>query len=233
MNRRPHFPKLLLLSCLLHSAAFAFVSFEPAAEIPTLSGDLSVALVPITEHVEKSAEPVTEEVPPPSLPPVPEAPEPPKPEKQAILPKPKKKPEPKPQKTEEIKKEQPKEEPVVKAAAPSYPAPVKNIPQSARARLSHEVKANYEAQLLAWLERHKQYPRTARRRGQEGEALIRITITRGGKVLNSTIEKSTGTSLLDRAVEQMTAKANPFPPMPDNYPGQTLTFRVPVQFNLR
>ena len=92
------------------------------------------------------------------------------------------------------------------------------------------VEADYAAVLLAWLERHKEYPRPARRRGQEGVVLLYVLIDREGRVLQSRIEESSGYPLLDNAVLDMLERAAPVPPLPDDMPQERLELVLPVQF---
>ena len=93
--------------------------------------------------------------------------------------------------------------------------------------------AKYEQLLVAWLEKHKKYPRRAQRLRIEGEGLLRILIDRTGKTQQVTLEQRTGNRLLDKAVLEMAKNASPFPPMPENDPRQRLEFVVPVVFALR
>ena len=92
------------------------------------------------------------------------------------------------------------------------------------------VEADYAAVLLAWLERHKEYPRPARRRGQEGVVLLYVLIDREGRVLQSRIEESSGYPLLDNAALDMLERAAPVPPLPDDMPQERLGLVLPVQF---
>ena len=93
-----------------------------------------------------------------------------------------------------------------------------------------DVEADYAAVLLAWLERHKEYPRPARRRGQEGVVLLYVLIDREGRVLQSKIEESSGYPLLDNAALDMLERAAPVPPLPDDMPQERLELVLPVQF---
>ncbi|MCB0322111.1 MAG: energy transducer TonB [Bdellovibrionales bacterium] len=219
-TRLPSFRSLLVLSCLAHSAAFAVVDLDDPPNAPVKQGDLTVKLVPIQEHAPK--EEVVEEVPPPPPPPPPKEPV----RKQVPKPKP-----PEQKKIDPPRPPAPK--PQTAPPPPQYPAPVEAKPQHSATALPPAIRADYEAQLLAWLERHKRYPRSARRRGLEGEALILIRISRTGEILFSAIERSSGAGVLDTAVEQMITRSNPFPPMPETYPGRDLEFRVPVRFELQ
>jgi len=93
--------------------------------------------------------------------------------------------------------------------------------------------ARYEKLLVAWLEKHKQYPRRAKRLRIEGEGMLRILIDRDGQTLKISLEQRTGNRLLDKAALEMAQRANPFPEMPANDPRNELEFIVPVAFVLR
>ena len=96
-----------------------------------------------------------------------------------------------------------------------------------------EVMARYEQMISLWIQKFKTYPEEARGQGIQGEAVLRLRITRGGQVQYYSIDKSTGSALLDRSVLAMVQRANPVPAVPDDYPpGQLLEFLVPVSFKL-
>ena len=94
------------------------------------------------------------------------------------------------------------------------------------------AEADYAAVLLAWLERHKEYPRAAQQRRQQGVVLLYIVIDRDGRVIDSRIQKSSGQQLLDQAALAMLERAQPLPPIPDDMNKERLKFVVPVQFFL-
>jgi len=75
----------------------------------------------------------------------------------------------------------------------------------------------YEKMLPLWFEQFKKYPEDARIMGLEGEGVVRITISRDGKVLKRAIEESAGHPLLDRALLKMIDDANPVIPVPPEY----------------
>lgn len=96
-----------------------------------------------------------------------------------------------------------------------------------------EVMARYEQMISLWIQKFKTYPEEARGQGIQGEAVLRLRITRGGQVQYYSIDKSTGSALLDQSVLAMAQRANPVPAVPDDYPpGQLLEFLVPVSFKL-
>ncbi|MGE0723930.1 MAG: energy transducer TonB [Alphaproteobacteria bacterium] len=88
----------------------------------------------------------------------------------------------------------------------------------------------YLARLLAWIGRHKEYPRLAREAGIEGEVLVRFQIDRVGAVVQRSIERSSGHGVLDRAVLRMIERASPVPAPPDDL--ARLDFTVPIRFGL-
>ncbi len=92
------------------------------------------------------------------------------------------------------------------------------------------AEADYGAILLAWLERHKEYPHRAQRRRQEGTVLLYIVVGQDGTVLDSRVEKSSGYGLLDRATIDMLKRAEPLPPMPRDMGKDRLEVVVPVHF---
>jgi len=225
----------LLLALLLHGG-IAFWLTLPTPERPLLpppEQPLRVSLSAMVAESTTAAAPV--EPPPPKPQPKPKpAPQPePKPvlEPPPMVQKPALKPqaeaEPKPEPEPEPPEQRPE---IVEAPTPlQEPAPVTPSP----APLDAVATARYEQLLVAWLEKHKQYPRRAKRMRIEGEGQLRILIDRTGQTQKITLEKPTGNRLLDQAALNMAKRANPFPPMPNNDPRKTLEFIVPVVFALR
>ncbi|SMF19318.1 protein TonB [Tistlia consotensis] len=93
--------------------------------------------------------------------------------------------------------------------------------------------ADYLSLLQAWLEKHKVYPERAQARRQEGTVLLYFVMDRDGKVLDHRIVRGSGHPLLDREAEEMIARADPLPAMPDSMQRDRLELVVPVQFLLR
>ena len=96
-----------------------------------------------------------------------------------------------------------------------------------------DTPANYRSELSAALQRHKNYPRRARRLRQEGTVLLYFVMDRSGRVLDWEIRESSGHKLLDEAVRDMIRKANPLPALPDSVSMQRLALTVPIRFQLR
>ena len=92
------------------------------------------------------------------------------------------------------------------------------------------AEADYAARVLAWLERHKEYPRRARTRREEGIVMLYFVIDRQGRMLESRVEESSGRALLDRAALDMLQRATPLPALPEDMPQARVEMLVPVQF---
>ncbi|MCF6323229.1 MAG: TonB family protein [Gammaproteobacteria bacterium] len=226
-----HMSIAFLTAFALHSGiAFWLTLPEPQPTPPEQT--LRVSLLATIAETTTAAEPVT---PPPqkktapSTPPKPR----PKPEPEPVFQKPAPPLEPEP-----VIEPTPLPEPLPLEAAPEMeeapvpvaePSPVEPMPVP----LSASAMAEYEQLLVAWLEKQKKYPKRAKRMRIEGEGLLRILINRSGQAQKITLEQRTGNRLLDKAVLEMAARANPFPPMPENDLRQTLEFIVPVVFALR
>lgn len=157
-----------------------------------------------------------------------EPPPPPKVEER----KPEPKPKPKPVKTPPKPVEQPPER--VETTAVETPAPAPAARQTAAVSTVGRVgpPPSYLSLLHSALERNKDYPRAARQKRQQGRAMLRFAIDRGGNVLNYKLEKSTGYDTLDREVVAMIQRASPLPPMPAEMSGDRLEVVVPVPFTL-
>ena len=112
--------------------------------------------------------------------------------------------------------------PQTATAATLIPAPVP----------SAEVSAGYRAMLSAWLESHKRYPESARKRGEEGHAVLRFQVDRSGRVLDYTVTSSSGYADLDQAVEEMMRGAT-LPPFPAGMPQPRMEVSVTIRFSLR
>lgn len=105
--------------------------------------------------------------------------------------------------------------------------------QGASSSQQKAIKRQYYAQLAAWLNRNKRYPKRAQKRRQEGVVKLTFTINRNGRVLNHRIVTSSGYSLLDREVKNMLQRAAPLPRIPAELQQVSLTVTVPITFSLR
>ena len=167
---------------------------EPAPpEPPVAAAELPQPPEPQPPPVEPSP-PAVEAPAPASAPPPPPAPR-----KLAVRP-PAKPLHPRPEKPQPSPAALPTQSPSAAVAPPQTayaptPAPAPD--------LSPEVSGKYLALLSAWLESHKRYPDAARQRGEEGRAVLRFSVERGGRVVDFAVARSSGYPDLDTSIEDM------------------------------
>jgi len=241
-----------LLAVLAHAALAAAVFWTPASPpqgqaVAAGTGGVEIALGPAgraaggpqtreaeeassKEEVEPEPEPQPEPEPEPEPEPVPE----PEPEPE---PEPDSEPDSEPERVPEAPREPatPPRASVAGAAGQSGTREADNTgsgDNTAGGGLPGETR-DYAATLLAWLERHKEYPRQARVRRQQGTVLLYFVVDRSGRVLAHRIEQSSGYPALDEEVLAMIERAQPLPAMPETMDEQTLELVVPVQFFIR
>ena len=95
-----------------------------------------------------------------------------------------------------------------------------------------QALATWQSTLLGQLERHKRYPRKARRNRQESVVYVSITIDREGTVLDYRLTQASTYEALNQETLALIARAQPFPPPPPRISGDTVKFVVPVEFYL-
>lgn len=98
---------------------------------------------------------------------------------------------------------------------------------------SDESTDDYIVRLRAWLSRHKEYPQAARQTETEGTVRMYIVVDQSGRIVTRRITQSSGSELLDRAAQQMLARAEPLPRMPSSMRRNRLELVVPIVFSLR
>ncbi len=92
---------------------------------------------------------------------------------------------------------------------------------------------DYMSRLRYWLDRHKTYPREARRKRMQGTVILHFRVTREGVVMSHEIRQRSGYLPLDIEAEAMLARAQPLPSFTEAMTGDYLDITVPVQFFLR
>jgi periplasmic protein TonB len=94
-------------------------------------------------------------------------------------------------------------------------------------------RPTWEGRVLATLDGRKRFPPGARARRQQGVAYIRFVIDRQGRVLSSTLERSSGYGALDAEAVGLPRRAQPLPQPPDDVPGASIELVAPVEFFLK
>jgi periplasmic protein TonB len=202
---------------------------EPQIELPIPEIDLTPPVFPKPEVV----------LPPPPQEKPKEVVEKPK-EKPPEKPKEKPKDKPKPAvKVEKQPEPQVAEEPAPQstqdasvAAAPVPPAPVAAAPSAADIARIANAKTNWQGMLLAHLEKHRKYPKRAKRRNEQGTSFLFIRMDRSGNVLSYALKRSSGYEALDEETLALIERAKPLPPLPTEMTEQFLEITVPVEFTL-
>jgi protein TonB len=113
------------------------------------------------------------------------------------------------------------------AALPAAPMQGRLTPHTSNALPTWKTK------ILALLERNKRYPEAAQSRHQQGTAQVFFSLDRQGRVVDSRVVHSSGTSALDEEALALLRRAQPFPPPPPELPGQRVDLSVPIRFNLK
>ena len=90
---------------------------------------------------------------------------------------------------------------------------------------------DYLSRLEAHLNAYKNYPYVARIHREEGIVQLRFSLDRSGHVLSYDVVGSSGFASLDAEARQMIRRADPFPPVPPEYLGESLDLTVPVVFS--
>jgi TonB family protein len=90
----------------------------------------------------------------------------------------------------------------------------------------------WKTQIVALLERHKRYPEEAAAKREGGVAQVFFSLDRQGRVLESRIVRSSGSSILDEEALAVLRRAEPFPPPPEVLGGDHVDLTVPYRFNL-
>ncbi len=218
-------PAICLVALAVQSALKADLKISPKYDDSTVE----VALI---DPAELQPEPLPEP-PPPEPEPLPEPLPEPDPEPVVELPEPPPKPNPKPPEVKpqlpkpkpEVVKPTPKPEPakpVVAQAAVSKPtpAPVSSTPAVAPPAAPvvnvAALESSYIAALHAELEKYKQYPRSREASLQRpvGNVVIWLLIDRGGRVLDSGIEKKAASMLLNKAAQTSLRRIEQVRPFP-------------------
>jgi periplasmic protein TonB len=96
---------------------------------------------------------------------------------------------------------------------------------------ARRVRATWQKELIAHLDKHKRYPTD--RSQKSAEIQIRFTLDRTGHVLATNIEKSSGDTSFDEAALAMVRRSDPVPAPPPLIADEGLSFTLPVIFRIK
>jgi len=219
----------LVLAAAAHGAA-AFIWFYEAAPEPVLAApapeeqEMMVMLTPPAPPAVEAAAP-----PPPPPPPDIELPDMPEPEPSVPLERADEAPPPMEITAREFA--DPEDEPVRRASTTTAareggsgdPRFTADQYQVFRIYL-REVQMTYAGQL--------RYPRSAERERLQGRGVLRVRVTRDGRVQDWILHQSVGHGILDREVERSARRVRRLPPLPDALPYETLLIDVPISYQI-
>jgi protein TonB len=134
-----------------------------------------------------------------------------------------------PEKKEEEKKDEQEKTP--NAAPPVIAASTTTAPTSAAVRTARVV--SWKRRLARHLQRNKRYPREAQIKRERGSAKVHFVLSRDGRIISSSIVKSSGYPALDHEALALLQRAQPLPSPPAELAGTQFAFSVPVVFELK
>jgi periplasmic protein TonB len=93
------------------------------------------------------------------------------------------------------------------------------------------LRATWQKQLVAHLDRHKRYP--ADRSQKSAEIVVSFVLDRMGHVLSTSIVKGSGDAAFDEAALAMVRRSDPVPQPPPAVADDGLNFTLPVIFKVK
>ena len=109
---------------------------------------------------------------------------------------------------------------------PRSVAPAQGIGESAR-----RMRATWQKELIAHLDKHKRYP--AARSQKSAEIVVSFALDRMGHVLSTSIVKGSGDAAFDEAALAMVRRSDPVPQPPPLVADEGLSFTLPVIFRIK
>ncbi len=96
-----------------------------------------------------------------------------------------------------------------------------------------DIRASYEAALMAELRKRRFYPKRALRRGREGTVQVGFDILADGRLENIRLVKSSGVKGLDNAALKVLRSIGRFKPLPEALGMRRWSLQVPMEYRLR
>jgi protein TonB len=96
---------------------------------------------------------------------------------------------------------------------------------------AQRIRATWQKQLIAHLDKHKRYP--AAHAQKSAEILVSLALDRMGHVLSASIVKGSGDAVFDEAALAMVRRSDPVPPPPPVVADEGLNFTLPVNFHVK
>jgi protein TonB len=94
-------------------------------------------------------------------------------------------------------------------------------------------QSSWQKQILTQLGKHRRYPQEARDRRHQGEAVVKFTVDRQGRVTSKAIVQSSGSSHLDAEALAVLDRAAPLPQPPEELAGESFPLELPIRFRIK
>ena len=227
----------IILSLGLHAALFLpLMSFGGGAALEAGTGDdlvvveQGIALEGLTKFGEAEEMIETIDIPPIQAAEVPQPVEEIKPELTDVVTSTEGKHEEQamPEEPKPVEEERPQEVPV-KEQAPQVATLIEQSSGAAQEGGDTTQRLAYLGQVRKTLERSKVNPRST----MSGTVLLKFTVGPKGELLSRTVQRSSGSKVLDDAAMAALDRAAPFPPLPQEIASGPLEVQVPFRFITR
>ena len=116
-------------------------------------------------------------------------------------------------------------------ASASIPAPLSGADPADAMASQGRMRNDYLSRVARQIAQQRVYPAGALANHQRGRLVARVTVARSGQVVDVRIGTSSGWPAIDAAEVETIRKASPFPPLPNDMPGETVILVLPVNFN--
>jgi len=104
--------------------------------------------------------------------------------------------------------------------------------QERGAKGSDTLRAAYGARIRAAIDANKRYPSSARLRGDEGVAVLLLSVERSGRLAGAELRRTSGRAPLDAAALDAAHAVERYPEAPAALAGAAFDFVVPVAFRI-
>ncbi len=131
------------------------------------------------------------------------------------------------------KPEPPKPKPKPKAKPQAAPkvAPVENAPVGdTQGQVGGASENTLMSELIAYVNRHKVYPRAAQRRGIQGINYITVSIEPNGRIKSASLAQGAGSATLDNASKKLAEKITS---LKLSAPNKPLKISVPIHYTFK
>jgi protein TonB len=222
------------LAAVAHAAGVLWLLYSPPSPDADFIAGAAVVMIDMPETPAAMPTPPSdlapgpEEAPSEAAPPPKEETKPPEQTAEVALPEPE---PPKPQPP--VEEKQATAPPSVAMAVPNEAPPTSGVETPQPPQPPSAALRRWQSGLSAQIARFKRYPAKALAHREQGVARITFTIDRSGRVLESRILESSGSSDLDQELVSMVARAQPLPKPPSDAKEADLVITMGMNFTLK